>query len=116
MKVLVCGGRQYTDRKKLNETLDTLHDLLTFTQLAHGGASGADYLAGDWAVMRLGHDNSLVYPADWLHHGNGAGPRRNKRMLDHFKPRLVIAFPGTNGTADMVRRARSAKVPVIEVK
>jgi hypothetical protein len=36
-------------------------------------------------------------------------------MIDEGKPELVIAFPGGSGTADMVRRARAANIPVIEV-
>lgn len=44
-----------------------------------------------------------------------AGPKRNQRMLDKGKPDLVLAFPGGDGTADMVRKAKSAGVPIIEV-
>lgn len=44
--------------------------------------------------------------------GKAAGPIRNQRMLDEGKPDLVVAFPGGRGTADMVRRAKAAGVPV----
>jgi hypothetical protein len=37
-------------------------------------------------------------------------------MLDEEEITLVIAFPGTSGTADMKRRARAAGIPVLEVK
>ena len=40
---------------------------------------------------------------------------RNQRMLDEGKPDLVVAFPGGRDTADMVRRARSAGVEVVEI-
>jgi predicted Rossmann-fold nucleotide-binding protein len=33
-------------------------------------------------------------------------------MLSEGKPDLVIAFPGGRGTADMIRQAKEAGVPV----
>jgi len=33
-------------------------------------------------------------------------------MLDKGQPDLVLAFPGGNGTADMIRRAEAANIPV----
>ena len=44
-----------------------------------------------------------------------AGHKRNQLMLETEKPDLVIAFPGTGGTADMMRRARRAGVKVINL-
>ena len=45
--------------------------------------------------------------------------RRNARMLHEGRPERVIAFTddlaGSRGTADMVRRARSAGLPVLVV-
>jgi hypothetical protein len=52
------------------------------------------------------------YPADWARHGNAAGLVRNQQMLDDGKPDLAVAFPGGKGTADMVRRARKAGIPI----
>jgi ABC-type branched-subunit amino acid transport system substrate-binding protein len=37
-------------------------------------------------------------------------------MLDIGKPDLVVAFPGQDGTADMVKQARSAGVKVMLIK
>jgi hypothetical protein len=34
-------------------------------------------------------------------------------MLEDFRPDLVVAFPGGRGTADMVRRADGAEVPIM---
>jgi len=39
---------------------------------------------------------------------------RNQQMVDYGLDGLA-AFPGGNGTADMVRRARAAGVTVMEV-
>lgn len=113
MRVLVCGGRDFNDNDAVWTALDVIlkgckHDCMTVIQ---GGAKGADHLAVAWCLGRsVPYDN---YPADWKKHGANAGPLRNQRMIDEGKPDLVIAFPGGRGTADMVRRARVAKIKVI---
>lgn len=55
-----------------------------------------------------------THRADWATYGDSAGPRRNQEMVDSGLD-LLIAFPGGMGTADMVRRAKAAGVPVEEV-
>ncbi len=52
-------------------------------------------------------------PAEWSKYGRRAGPIRNKQMLDVGKPHLVVAFPGGAGTANMVKQAKAAGVPII---
>jgi hypothetical protein len=112
MRVLVCGGRYYNDRDELFNRLDALlvgGDVV----ICHGGASGADTLAGEWASERS--VKCVVYRAGWDKHGKRAGPMRNQLMLDDFKPALVVAFPGGRGTADMIAKAQDAGVPVVDV-
>ncbi|QOR55749.1 MAG: hypothetical protein YHS30scaffold667_45 [Phage 65_10] len=107
MRALVCGGRTFSDAAALDRALG----LLPITLLIHGGAPGADRLAGDWA-----HAHGVpyrVYFAEWNKHGRSAGGLRNTRMLVEGKPDVVVAFPGGYGTANMVRQARAAGVPVI---
>lgn len=91
-----------------------------------GGASGLgiEYLPDlrdpargtDTLAARAAEEFGLaVHPmaADWIRYGHAAGSRRNQAMLDtHPRPSLVITFPGGRGTADMVRRAKDAGVPV----
>lgn len=112
--VLVCGGRDYSDRAALFGTLDVAHSLGgPISMLLHGGASGADALAAEWA-----RTNGVPYrgfPANWREYDKAAGPLRNQRMLDEGGPDLVVAFPGGGGTADMVRRAREVGVTVIRI-
>lgn len=116
MRVLVCGGRDFVDRKFLEEVLDDLNTRRgPFEVVIHGGARGADTLAGLWAKRR-GVPIEL-YPADWGRHGRSAGPVRNAEMLTRGRPDLIIAFPGGAGTADMVRQgyaaAREANIEII---
>ena len=107
VRVLVCGGRQFEDRDTLNATLDKLHQERGFTLLIAGGARGADSLAEAWA--KAARVPRKIYTAYWDYPS-----RRNQRMLDERRPDLVVAFPGGRGTADMVGRARSAGIEVID--
>jgi hypothetical protein len=114
VRVLVCGGRKFADPDRVWLVLNELHASPHVSVVIHGGASGADAHAARWAW--LCGVPALPFDADWDKHGKAAGPRRNQRMLDEGKPDLVLAFPGGKGTADMVRRAKRAGVPVREVK
>jgi hypothetical protein len=78
------------------------------TIVIHGGAGGADRMAGSLAV-KLGLGTPIVYPAKWREQGRAAGHIRNRLMLDQEQPDLVIAFwdgesPGTKGMIDEVKR------------
>ncbi len=112
--VLVCGGRDYGDRDQLFRVLDAAHFANPIVCLIHGAAPGADSLAGEWANHRK--VLCMPYPADWSKHGRAAGPIRNQRMLDEGRPHLVIAFPGGKGTADMIKKAEGAGIPVARVR
>ena len=124
MRTLVCGGRDYYGYNKLKDILEGIisdFHFLTENQevtIIAGVASGADFLAKVFALDEYCENSWLhykEYPADWKKHGKAAGGIRNQQMLDEGKPDMVIAFPGGNGTADMVRRARKAGITVIEV-
>lgn len=110
LDILVTGGRDFHDRDLLEQVLDVLEPYCVI----HGGAPGADTLANEWA----GKNGAAVeeYPAEWEVHGKVAGPIRNQVMLDKSQPDLVVAFPGGNGTEDMVRRARRAGYVVLRVE
>lgn len=113
MRVLVCGGRDYGDRRSLYDALDKIRAERGFSVLIAGGARGVDSLAADWAGMH--GIPALIYNALWKRHGRAAGPFRNTKMIKDGCPDLVVAFPGGRGTADMVRQARAAGITVIEV-
>lgn len=109
MRVIVCGGRDYWDARTVYRTLDNLG----VTEVAQGGASGADALAFWWARKR--EVECQTFKAEWKVYGKAAGPRRNAQMLETFRPDAVVAFDGGSGTADMVRKATEAGVRVIRV-
>lgn len=138
MNIIVCGGRDFTRSTILFEALDRMHAESPITLVIEGGqrtmrdripVGGADFWAFVWAAKRgvrcrtveaKWHD--LSYPDAQIRTGNGgrkydanAGPRRNTEMLT-MRPDRVVAFKGGDGTADMVRQARAAGIPVTEVK
>lgn len=93
MRVLVCGGRDYKDWGKVQETLDGLMATEGISEVISGCAKGADTMALDWAL--LNKVESDKYPAKWgLYGRKKAGPMRNQQMLDEGQPDLVVAFPG----------------------
>ena len=108
MKVLVCGGREYSDYSKM-------HDILMqyrIDLLISGGSRGADTLA-----IRYASEYSIpthIILANWNKYGKSAGPRRNMDML-RTNPDIVIAFKGGKGTAFTVAKAKEMGIKVIEV-
>jgi hypothetical protein len=114
MVVLVCGGRDFSNRKLLVRVLNSLGNI---TMIINGGANGADKLSSWWAKKR--GVPFKEFPADWKKHGRAAGPIRNQEMLDSnftgHNISMVIAFPGGKGTADMIRRAKRAGKTVMVV-
>lgn len=121
-RVLVCGGRDFTDRDLLFSEMDRHNaDWGPFEVVIEGGqrtkdksgkiVGGADFWANCWASER-GLD-CKTFQADWNAHGRAAGPIRNQQMIDEGEPDLIIAFPGGRGTHDMITRGNKAKVQQI---
>lgn len=115
MRVLACGGRDYSDKAEVCRVLKQLQGNRASSEmvLIHGCARGADSLAERYAVDH-GWTN-LRFPADWRAHGKAAGPVRNRQMLSEGKPDVVVAFPGGRGTRDMVAQANAAGVHLFVV-
>jgi len=96
----------------MKETLDKY----PITEMVVGDASGADTLAARYAdENKIPH---RIYVADWNKYGKGAGPRRNKQMLEE-QPQLVIGFllssEPNKGTLNTLSQARKMNIPSVEV-
>jgi hypothetical protein len=109
-RVLVTGGRGYTDQEVIWGALADLEP----SEIIEGGARGTDGYARGFSVNVMGK-KPTTFPADWDTYGKQAGRLRNTKMLAESKPDFVLAFPGGNGTADMVSKAKAAGVTVIRV-
>lgn len=116
MRVLVCGDRNWDDKKFIDKVLfEYWYNRLVLEEdfvVIHGAARGADSIAGK--IAREQSVTEEAFPAQWEKHGKSAGPIRNQQMLDEGKPGLVLAFhdniEGSKGTKDMVARAKRAGI------
>jgi hypothetical protein len=111
--VLICGGREFSNRDLLFSTLDLEPDIGCIVQ---GGARGADRLAKEWA-----HSKGIAEfecQAQWKTYGKGAGTKRNTWMVSFMRPDLVIAFPTPDsiGTWNMLRQAKELNIPTKVIK
>jgi hypothetical protein len=114
MRIIVCGGRYYDDDSRVQNVLNeyTADWFERGLVVVHGAARGADTLAAE-AAKRLGY-KAEEHPADW-NLGRRAGPIRNQAMVAAGAD-LLIAFNGARGTADCVKRAERAGIPVRRVR
>lgn len=110
MRVLICGSRNWIDERVIEREIRKHRKEIKL--IIHGGARGADTLAG-----MIAHQLRIpvkVFPAQWKRFGRGAGHIRNQQMLDEGKPDQVWAFTedlrSSRGTKDMVHRATKAQV------
>lgn len=115
--VLVTGGRDYANHAHLDKVLKELDPDV----IMEGGSTGADQLARRWA-QASGRFGVLV-PANWEHHGRGAGPRRNELMVQMISALRraghevsAVAFPGGKGTASCVGFAEEMAIVVRKEK
>ena len=90
----------------------------------HGAARGADQAIAS-AAEQLGWPQ-IACPAAWQQYGRAAGPIRNSQMLERSLALtaalplgaglLVIAFPGSRGTASLldqaIRLRRRSSIPI----
>lgn len=94
-KVLVCGSRDWKDGDLICSYLDTLTDEIGSFTVIHGGARGADTIAGQWGRAR--GVAVCEIRARWNTYGKRAGYIRNREMADQG-PDLVVAFQLNDST------------------
>lgn len=110
MIILTTGGRFFDDVLFVDYILGNFKFDIDF--IVHGGAKGADSLVENWA--KANNVKTEVFRANWNQYGNSAGAIRNVKMYDSYRPDIVIAFPGGNGTAHAISMAKSRNISVIE--
>jgi hypothetical protein len=133
IRILVTGGRNYTDRTAVARALRHLAEHYVFGAkpeefvLVHGDCKrfkedgsfdpdrSADQLA-EQEARKLGWraEPHEVKREDYDRHGKRAPILRNQRMVI-LGASYCIAFPGGSGTAHCRRAALAARIPVIDV-
>ena len=108
-RIIVAGGRDFTDYALLSQTLDAVLEKYIFyeVQIVSGCCRGADALGEQYAKE---HGIPVKrFPADWLAYGKAAGPSRNRKMAEYASEgngMLVAFWDGkSRGTASMIRLA-----------
>lgn len=113
MRLLVCGGRNWTDKQFIKLHIMTLHDKYSIEVIIEGEAKGADTLSREIAI-EMGIP-VLAFPANWKEYGKSAGPIRNHIMLREGKPDYILAFHDnvsqSKGTKHMITIAEKAGIP-----
>jgi hypothetical protein len=110
--VIVCGGRLYDRRSVIFGTLDAIHRKHTIVVVKHGGCTGADALADEWA-RGVGVPVE-VFKVEYKEKEKVAGALRNLKMAQSGAD-ICLVFPGGVGTANMMKSANECKIPVINV-
>jgi hypothetical protein len=108
--VVVAGGRDYVITKGDYQFLESTLALLGAKEIYTDGTPRVAAQAEAWARTR-GISVQRV-EADWVAEGPAPVSRRNTMLVN--LARAVIAFPGDEGTTDLVLKARVKKVPVNE--
>lgn len=113
MRLVVTGGRDYSDTDGAFAALDELHARMPVTVLIQGEARGLDARAKNWAFRR--GIPCASYAAQWDLYDKAAGGIRNQQMIDEGRPDYGLVFHGGDGTADMRRRLVLAGIPFEDV-
>lgn len=104
MKAIIAGGRSYYLTRDDYSWLNTFRG--TVAEVVSGGATGADACGEGWA-----HSNGIPVTTKKPDAMGGilpfwqAAKIRNQQMADYAD--ILIAFPGSKGTDDMVSRAEA---------
>lgn len=112
MKVAVVGSRNFQDYDLLKQILAEYE----ITEIVSGGAKGADSLGEKYA-----NEHNLpieIFKPDWKRLGRGAGPARNKTIVENAD--FVIAFwdgvsKGTQSSINIAKKLnKDLRIVMIE--
>lgn len=117
MKLIVAGGRDFTDTNRMIAELQKLVESGEITdspELVCGMARGADMLAYSlWANNRMPIHN---FPANWNKHGKSAGYKRNQEMGEFADAAVCFWDGNSKGTKHMIDIMNKLNKPVYVVR
>ena len=112
MRVMVMGGRHFSDETFVTGILDRVHERYPIASLLHTDApTGVAAIARKWA-----QENNIPgepFPADWKTYGKTAGPISIKQMIAS-RPDLVVIYPGGELTYVCRDLAKKANLPMFQ--
>ena len=112
-KVIIAGGRDFSDFELMSTKMDMLLSKVKDKRevvVISGKAKGADTLGERYATSR----NFKVeeYPANWDKYGRSAGYRRNEEMAEHAEALVAFWDGKSKGTSHMIEYAKSKGLKV----
>ena len=111
MKVIVAGGRDFIECFEDRANLRAALLKLGATEVVCGMARGAD-MFGCSVAREMGLPIA-EFSADWDRFGRRAGMIRNAEMASYAD--ALIAFPGGQGTLNMVAEADRRGLPIVKI-
>lgn len=104
-RVIIAGGRDFTDYGFLVETMDyLLSEVNESITVVCGKARGADTLGEQYAKER-GY-SVKYFPADWDRYGKAAGYIRNEEMAENADALVAFWDGKSRGTRNMIEIAK----------
>jgi len=109
-KIVIAGGRTFSDQPSMNGHMDALLSNLTEPAvIISGTARGADQCGEVYAQSR--GLAVIQMPADWDTHGKSAGYKRNQAMAD-IADGVVVFWDGeSRGSQHMIDIAQRMNLP-----
>lgn len=113
-KIIIAGSRSFNDYKVLCERCDEVFSAQDNNPIVvSGGAKGADLMGEKYASDR-GY-GIRRFPADWVKHGNSAGPIRNVQMAEYADGLIAFWDGESAGTKNMIDNAKKKGLEVLIV-
>ena len=116
IKLLIAGGRDFTDSAFMVNNLNKLEEAGNFvlepskTEIISGMARGADTIA--YKLAKANGFTVLEFPADWNTFGRRAGFVRNITMLENADHVVAFWDAKSRGTEHTIIEARKRGIPV----
>lgn len=130
-KVIVAGGRDYSDYEFAEMKLDTILKNIPKDQLIFISGScdipgkltfirddGTEVYGADGLGERYAKENNIPvehYPANWKKHGKLAGPNRNRNMAKIATHCIVFYNNKNKGSKSVVGFAKQYKLQLREI-
>lgn len=116
-RMIVAGGRDYSNQNVVNYYIDRVKDVCDSRGLnlviVCGMATGADTLGRNYAISN--GLEVLEFPANWNRYGKSAGYIRNKEMGNIADSAIVFWDGRSKGSKLMIDIMHELKKPVIAI-
>jgi hypothetical protein len=110
MKVIIAGGRNFSDFQLLYAKCEEILANQTEVEIVSGTAKGADKMGEHYAKLK--GFTVKQFPAEWDKYGKSAGYIRNKDMADYAD--ILISFwdGESKGTKHMIDLATERNLSI----